>query len=92
MSQSEPAIRLAELERQASIERETELRQRLGIPDSAKQVIIFGETSHWDPNWLYSSEEYYEKRIQHILDEVLEALERDPRRVFSVEILFFVKL
>ena len=48
--------------------RELDLRRRLGIPDSAQRVIIFGETSHWDLNWLYSSEEYYERRVRVILD------------------------
>lgn len=92
MSTFEPASHAAELGEEGPRDREQELRVRLGIPPSASQVLIFGETSHWDPNWLYSSEEYYERRIQPILDEVLDALERDPRRVFSVESLFFVKL
>jgi hypothetical protein len=71
---------------------ERALRERLGIPPAAERVIIFGETSHWDPNWLFTSEEYYERRIQHILDAVLEELSAEPRRVFSVESLFFLRL
>ncbi len=68
------------------------LRERLGIPAEAERVLIFGETSHWDPNWLHTSEKYYQLRIQHILDSVLDELERDPRRVFSLESVFFLKL
>ena len=38
---------------------EAALRTRLGIPPEAKHVLVFGETSHWDPNWLHTTEEYY---------------------------------
>lgn len=69
-----------------------DLRHRLGIPDDAKQIIVFGETSHWDPNWLYTSEQYYSRRIRHIFDQVLDALEVEPRRIFSIECLFFLRL
>jgi hypothetical protein len=68
------------------------LRERLGIPLDASSVIVFGETSHWDPNWIFTSEEYYHNRVQHILDEVIEALAHHPRRVFSLESLFFCQL
>ena len=68
------------------------LRRRLGIPDDAQRVLIFGETSHWDPNWLFTSEEYYESRVQHTLDAAVVALEHEPRRVFSIECVFFLKL
>lgn len=71
---------------------ERALRERLGIPASAEKVLIFGETSHWDPNWLYTSKEYYARRIERILDDVLEALRLEPRRVFSVEALFFLRM
>ncbi len=71
---------------------EGELRRRLGIPPDAERVLVLGESSHWDPNWLFTSEQYYRRRIVPILDEVLDALEREPRRVFSVEGLFFVRM
>lgn len=73
-------------------EDEERLRRRLGVPDDARTVLIFGETSHWDPNWLLTSEEYYQRRVSKILDEVLDELEREPRRVFSIESLFFLQL
>ena len=71
---------------------EGELRRRLGIPPDARRVLIFGETSHWDPNWLHTTEEYYQLCIPRILDRVLCALEAEPRRVFAIESLFFLKL
>lgn len=71
---------------------EQRTRKRLGIPPDARLVIVFGESSHWDPNWLLTSEEYYRLRIGRILDQVIEALEAEPRRVFSVECIFFLKM
>ena len=71
---------------------ESEQRTRLGIPQEAEKVLIFGETSHWDPNWLHTSEEYYQKRIQHILDAAVLELSQQPRRVFSLESLFFFQM
>jgi hypothetical protein len=37
---------------------ERALRAKLGIPLDASQVLVFGETSHWDPDWLHTTEEY----------------------------------
>lgn len=71
---------------------EAELREALGIPTDAETVLVFGETSHWDPNWLLTSEEYFDRRIVPIFEEVLEALEAEPRRVFGIECLFFFQL
>src|SRR5512136_3084135 len=71
---------------------EGELRRRLGVPADARRVLVFGETSHWDPNWLHTTEEYYRLCIPRILDRVLDALEAEPRRVFAIESLFFLKL
>jgi hypothetical protein len=70
---------------------ETALRARLGVPPEARQVLVFGETSHWDPNWLHTSEEYYALCIPGILVRVMQALEEEPRRVFSIESLFFLQ-
>src|SRR5512133_3831951 len=71
----------------AASESETALRLRLGIPSDARQVLVLGETSHWDPNWLHTTEEYYEGWIPRILERVIEQLLRQPRRVFSLESL-----
>ncbi len=69
---------------------ESETRQRLGIPVEAERVLVFGESSHWDPNWLYTSDEYYRRKIQPIMLRVISELEKNPRRVFSIESLFFL--
>jgi len=68
------------------------LREKLGIPGHAKQVIVFGESSHWDPNWLLTSEGYFNYRVRHVLDKALEELTKEPRRIFSVECVFFLQM
>ena len=73
-------------------EHETALRQRLAIPDDAERVIVFAESSHWDPDWLLTSEEYYRRFVARNLDQAIEALLREPRRVYSVECMFFLRL
>ncbi|UCC60032.1 MAG: hypothetical protein JSV02_09915, partial [Dehalococcoidia bacterium] len=72
-------------------EKETSLRQRLGIPDDAERVIIFAESSHWDPNWLLTSEEYFRRLVCPNLDRALDELLSDPRRVYSIECVYFLR-
>ncbi|MBI5537253.1 MAG: hypothetical protein HY898_31315 [Deltaproteobacteria bacterium] len=72
--------------------RERQLRDRLGIPGAAEHVLIFAETSHWDPNWLHTSDEYFDLRVKHTLDAALGVLEAEPARVFSVECIFFLRM
>ncbi len=71
---------------------EVDMRNQLGIPPDAEKVIIFTESSHWDPNWLYTSEGYYKKFVQKNLDFVLKELEKEPRRIYSLENVFFLKM
>jgi hypothetical protein len=71
---------------------EQSLRARLGVPFHARRVLVFCESSHWDTNWLKTSEEYFTSRVEPILLHVLHALEREPNRVYGIESLFFFKL
>lgn len=71
---------------------EVELRRRLGIPMDASRVLILAESSHWDPNWLYTSEEYYTRWVDDNLTQAVQELVRDPRRVYSVECMFFLRM
>ena len=71
---------------------EARLRRRLGIPDDVGRVLIFAESSHWDPNWLYRSEEYYERFVEFNLDQAIVELQREPRRIYSVECVFFLRM
>jgi hypothetical protein len=71
---------------------EESLRRRLGIPDDAERVIVFAESSHWDPNWLRTSEEYFHRFVRRNLDRAIAELLHDPRRIYSVECIFFLRL
>ncbi len=71
---------------------ELQLREKLGIPSDARQIILFSESSHWDPNWLQTSEEYYTNFIQSNLDQAINLLEKTPHRKYSVECVFFLKM
>ncbi|MDR9459561.1 MAG: hypothetical protein RI591_05355, partial [Dehalococcoidia bacterium] len=72
-------------------EREKSLRCKLGIPDDAERVIIFAESSHWDPNWKLTSEEYFHQRVVRNLDRAINELLQEPQRVYSVECVFFLR-
>lgn len=67
-------------------------RRRLGIPDDAARVLILAESSHWDPDWLLTSEEYYRTRVERVLDQAIDVLAREARRVYSLEHIFFLRL
>ncbi|WP_458012283.1 glycoside hydrolase family 38 N-terminal domain-containing protein [Candidatus Solincola sp.] len=73
-------------------EKEKEIREKLEIPASAAKVLVFAESSHWDPDWLLTSEEYYRLRIKKILDRMIYWLKREPKRVYSLESVFFLRL
>ena len=68
------------------------LRARLAIPADAKQVIVFAESSHWDPNWLLTSEEYFGRLVCPNLNKAVSELLKEPRRVYSVECVFFLRM
>ena len=70
---------------------EIELRAGLGIPADARRVLLFVESSHWDTNWLSTSEEYFHERVEPILDAVVAALQAEPSRVYCIESIFFLK-
>ena len=70
-----------EMEKIPRTDREKQLRRRLAIPAEAERVIVFAESSHWDPNWLHTSQHYYERFVKENLDQALEELHREPRRI-----------
>jgi len=76
------------------INNETEegVRRRLEIPADARRVLILAESSHWDPNWLNTSEEYYTRWVEHNLLMAVAELVQSPRRVYSVECMFFLRM
>ena len=76
----------------SAVNGELELRRAAGIPDDARQVLIFAESSHWDPNWLYTSKVYYDRWVRANLEAAVAALQTEPRRVYSVECMFFFRV
>lgn len=73
-------------------ETEAELRKQLGIAENAEKILVFTETSHWDPNWLLTSEEYFLLRVKRQLIKAIDELLKEPRRVYGVECVFFLKM
>lgn len=67
------------------------LRERLGIPVAADRVLLLVESTHWDPGWLLTSEEYYRVNVRWVLDRVIEELEADPRRVYNLECVYYLR-
>jgi len=67
-------------------------RARLGIPEDAERVLLLTESSHWDPNWMLTSEQYFRLGVRHTLDRVLDELTREPRRVWSADCVFFLAM
>ena len=84
--------RTSNLNHQPKADREKPLRRRLGIPDEAQRVIVFAESSHWDPSWMHTSEEYFEKFVCSNLDHALIELTKEPRRIYSIECVFFLRM
>ncbi len=76
--------------KQVPLAADRQLRRHLGIPDDAERVLIFSESSHWDPNWLFTAEEYFERFVRRNLDQAVEGLKQEPRRIYSVECTFFL--
>ena len=68
------------------------LRFHLGIPDDAERVLVISESSHWDPNWMLTSEEYYDRFVRSNFDQVILELQKEPRRVHSIECIFFLRM
>lgn len=77
--------------KQVSITSEQQIRHRLSIPDEAERVLIFSESSHWDPDWLYTADEYFERFVRQNLDQAIKALQQEPRRIYSIECMFFLR-
>lgn len=51
--------------------------------------MVVTESTHWDPNWLLTSTEYFRFCVRRTLDRALDSLVAEPRRVFSLECAFF---
>jgi hypothetical protein len=82
----------AEVEQQSHSKSAIDLRRKLGIPPDAGRVIFFPESSHWDPNWRFTSGTYFKWLVRRNLDRALDELQREPKRIYSVECMFFLRM
>ena len=71
-------------------DKESQWRTRLGIPEQAKSVMILAKSSHWDPNWLYTSEKYYTRFVDSNLQQAVFELDSpaSPDLFGGVHVLF----
>jgi Glycosyl hydrolases family 38 N-terminal domain/Alpha mannosidase middle domain len=63
---------------------EGELRARLGIPESAKRVVIFQQSAHLDIDWQHTFDEYYSMFVKDIFVEARQLLDAQPRAHYSI--------
>ena len=70
---------------------EAEFRARLVIPAEARQVIVFAQSSHVDPDWLLTANQYQKLLTDKTFDRMLVELGKDPRYIYTVECTFFFK-
>jgi len=69
---------------------EAELRRQLGVPPEAEAVLIMAQSSHVDPDWLLTADQY-QWFTDRAFDGAMVELTRDPAYVYSVECVFFFK-
>ncbi|MCL4434474.1 MAG: hypothetical protein M1399_06870 [Actinobacteria bacterium] len=74
-----------------SLHTEQAIRKRLSIPDWAERVMIVAESTHWDPDWVLTSGEYYKYMVRRALERAVTELQKEERRVFDVECVFFLR-
>jgi hypothetical protein len=70
---------------------EASLRARLGIPDDARRVIVFSQSSHLDIDWQKSFDDYYQALVEPILLEGRQLLDAHDRAFYSVCEMAFLK-
>ena len=54
-------------------------------------MIFFAQSSHVDPDWLLTSDQYQRLLTDKTFDRALVELGKDPRYIYSVECTFFFK-
>jgi len=75
----------------ARASQEYAFREKLGIPKEAKKVIVFAQSSHVDPDWLLTADQYQRLLTDKAFERALIELKKDLRYIYSVECTFFFK-
>ncbi len=76
---------------------EPQIRSLLGIPTTAKQVMIVSQSSHWDIDWRTTFDGYFYKgylgdSVNDIIKQALDMLDTYPGYYYSIcEIAFLQK-
>jgi hypothetical protein len=63
---------------------ELALRESLGIPDDAKQVLILAQTSHLDIDWQQTFSSYYGNFVETAFLQARQILDSQPRAFYSI--------
>jgi hypothetical protein len=70
---------------------EKKLRHKFGIPDDAKKVLIIGQSSHIDPDWILTLDEYYENFVRNIILSSLDYLSLSKSHYYSLAETLLIK-
>lgn len=71
--------------------REEIIRDKLGIPEDAKTVVIFQQSAHLDPDWLLTYDEYFERIVNRLLTRAIELMLQRKSYVYTIGELAFLK-
>ena len=63
---------------------EEEVRARLGVPDDARTVVVFAQTSHLDIDWQQTFDDYYASFVEQIFLDARQLLDAQPRASYSI--------
>jgi hypothetical protein len=63
---------------------EPDLRRRLGVPEDAKQVVVFAQNAHLDIDWQQTFEGYYGTWVESIFTNAKQILDDQPSAYYSV--------
>lgn len=69
----------------------TESKKLLNFPSDAEYVVIFGQSSHLDISWFYTSEEYYDKLVKNIFLKTTELLRQNTDQVAFFAEMFWIE-
>lgn len=70
---------------------EERIRAKLGVPDNAERVLIIGQSSHLDLDWLTSFDNYYEHFVKPIFISALDFLEVNSGHYYAIAEVSFIK-
>jgi len=70
---------------------EAALRARLGVPDSAKQVLVFAQNAHLDIDWQKTFPDYYDSYVADIFGGAQQILLAQPRARYAIAEMAYLR-